>query len=57
MLKLNPFALTRSRRLVAASQKSATKRKEKVQKNREFVQQLLTPAVAPVRGEDEFAPF
>jgi large subunit ribosomal protein L4e len=57
MLKLNPFALTRSRRAVAASQQSATKRKAKVQKNRQFVAQLLAPAVAPVRGEEEFAPF
>jgi large subunit ribosomal protein L4e len=57
MLKLNPFALTRSRRQVAASQKSAAKRSEKVKKNRQFVTDLLTPSIAPVRGEDEFAPF
>jgi len=57
MAKLNPFALTRTRRAAAAQKQSASKRQEKVQKNREFVKQLLAPAVAPVRGEAEFAPF
>jgi len=57
MIKLNPFALTRSRRLVEANKKSSQERTKKVQKNRQFVKQLLTPAVAPVRGENEFAPF
>jgi len=63
MIKLNPFALTRSQRLAAANEKSKKKRKVKVQKNRKgvvvnnFVGQLLAPAIAPVRGEDEFAPF
>lgn len=57
MAHLNPFALTRQRRLVEASKASAGKRKAKVQKNREFVKQLLAPSVAPIRGEDEYAPF
>jgi len=57
MAKLNPFALTRTRRAAAAQKQASTKRKEKVQKNREFVKQLLAPAVAPARGEAEFAPF
>jgi len=57
MHKLNPFALTRSKRLAEANKKSTTKRTEKIQKNRGFVKQLLAPSVAPVRGEDEFAPF
>jgi len=57
MARLNPFALTRQKRLAAANQKSAYKRKDKVKKNREFVKQLLAPAIAPVRGEDEYAPF
>jgi len=57
LLKLNPFALTRTRRIAEASKKNAAKRSVKVKKNREFVKQLLTPAIAPVRGENEFAPF
>jgi len=57
MVRLNPFALTRQSRASAATQKSAAKRKDKVKKNREFVKQLLTPSIAPVRGEEEYAPF
>jgi len=57
MIKLNPFALSRQKRAVEASKRGAEKRKAKVQKNREFVKQLLAPSVAPVRGEDEYAPF
>jgi len=57
MIKLNPFALTRRQRAQDANKRGAEKRKAKVHKNREFVKQLLAPSVAPVRGEDEFAPF
>jgi len=59
MIKLNPFALTRQRRIVDASKKSTEKRKAVVKKHRntKFVEQLLCPSVAPVRGENEFAPF
>eukprot|EP01127_Copromyxa_protea_P000352 TRINITY_DN10288_c0_g1_i1.p2 TRINITY_DN10288_c0_g1~~TRINITY_DN10288_c0_g1_i1.p2 ORF type:complete len:384 (-),score=96.91 TRINITY_DN10288_c0_g1_i1:46-1197(-) len=57
MVKLNPFALTKKQRAIDASKRGAEKRKVKVAKNREFVKQLLAPSVAPVRGENEFAPF
>lgn len=57
MLKLNPFALTKKKRAEEAAKKSASKRKTKVQKNRAFVQQLLAPSVAPVRGPEEYPPF
>jgi len=57
MIRLNPFALTKQKRASQAKAKSQIKRKDKVKKNREFVKQLLAPAIAPVRGEDEFAPF
>jgi large subunit ribosomal protein L4e len=57
MVRLNPFALTRQQRASAANTKSQAKRKDKVKKNREFVKQLLTPSIAPVRGEEEYAPF
>jgi len=57
MLKLNPFALTKKKRSIEASKVSKQKRKSKVQKNREFVKQLLAPSIAPPRGVDEYPPF
>jgi hypothetical protein len=57
LIKLDPFALTRKKRAIEASKRGAEKRQAKVHKNREFVKQLLAPSVAPIRGEDEYAPF
>jgi len=57
MNQLNPFALTRSRRIQAQNLEASKKRKEKVKKNRQFIAQLKAPSVAPVRGENEFSPF
>lgn len=53
MQRLNPFALTRQKRAEEAAKHGATKRHQKIKKNREFINQLLAPSVAPVRGEDE----
>jgi large subunit ribosomal protein L4e len=57
MIKLNPFAQTKKIRSLEANKRSAAKRNAKVQKNREFVKQLHAPSVAPIRGENEYAPF
>lgn len=57
MVKLNPFALSQKRRAAAAAAKSANKRQNKVRNNRLFVEQLLTPSIAPKRGEAEMPPF
>jgi len=57
MVKLNPFALTQKRRAKAAADKGAQKRHNKVRANRRFVEQLLAPSIAPLRGEDEKQSF
>jgi len=57
MIKLNPFELTRRKRLEQAKKQSTQKRKVNVNNHRKFVEQLLAPAIAPTRGEEEVAPF
>jgi len=55
--KLDPFALTREARRKNQEKQNTAKRAVKVKKNRDFISQLHTPAIAPKRGEDEYAPF
>jgi len=57
MVKLNPFALSQKRRAILASQTQKDKRSKVVKKKRvrndKFEKVLHTPAVAPLRTEDE----
>jgi len=55
--KLDPFYLTREARRKNTQNQNKEKRAVKVKKNRQFINQLHAPSVAPKRGEDEFAPF
>jgi len=73
LVKLNPFAKTKKLaareaskpgfakskevRAKDAKKKGGENRKAVVKKNRAFVESLLTPAIAPVRGPEEYPPF
>jgi large subunit ribosomal protein L4e len=55
MVKLNPYALTQRRRALLQQAKGKTARKTTFKANRDsFMAVLKTPAVAPLRGEDEY---
>jgi len=72
MVKLNPYAKTKKLaakkqqeeyaktkqvRTKDAAKKGAEKRKARVKLNRAFTEELLTPAIAPTRGPEEYPPF